>query len=87
MIGYSKYAGALGNSLKVSVCASSNAYYNDAVTTTSALEAVGQTVISVTDADVFTVRDIVTFGTDTVNRYRITALDNTSGAETMTIDH
>ena len=82
----SKYAGALGNSLKVSVCASSNAYYNDAVTTTSALEAVGQTVISVTDADVFTVRDIVTFGTDTVNRYRITALDNTSGAETMTIE-
>ena len=39
-----------------------------------------------TDADVFTVRDIVTFGTDTVNRYRITALDNTSGAETMTIE-
>ena len=27
----SKYAGALGNSLKVSVCASSNAYYNDPV--------------------------------------------------------
>jgi hypothetical protein len=82
-----KYAGALGNSLKVSVCASSSAYYNAAVTTTSAEEAVGQTVISVTDADVFTLRDIVTFGsTDTVNKYRITAKDNTPGSETITVE-
>ena len=29
----SRYAGSLGNSLKVSMCASANAYYNDSVTT------------------------------------------------------
>ena len=80
----SKYAGALGNSLKVSVCASSDAYYNDNVTTTAAAEAKGQTVISVTDADVFGIRDIVKFaghGTE----YRVTSSDNTSGAETITV--
>ena len=58
----SKYAGAKGNSLKVSTCASSNAYYNDAVTTvTTADEAVGQTTITVAASNVFTIRDIITF--------------------------
>ncbi|SVD23303.1 uncharacterized protein METZ01_LOCUS376157, partial [marine metagenome] len=81
----SKYAGALGNSLKVSVCASSNAYYNDNVTTTSAAEAKGQTLISVTDADVFTIRDIIRFAGHNTE-YRVTASDNTSGAETVTVE-
>ena len=35
-----KHAGSLGNSLKVSVCASSDAYFNDAVTTLSGQESV-----------------------------------------------
>ena len=67
-----KYPGALGNSLKVSVCASSDAYFNDNVTTLSANEAVGQTVISVTSEAGFQVRDIVRFGTN-VQEYRVTA--------------
>ena len=67
-----KYPGAIGNSLKVSVCASPDAYYNDNVTTLDAAEAAGQTVISVTAETGFNVRDIVRFGTDT-QEYRVTA--------------
>ena len=67
-----KYPGAIGNSLKVSVCASSDAYYNDNVTTTDEAEAIGQTVISVTAETGFQIRDIVRFGTDT-QEYRVTA--------------
>ena len=67
-----KYPGAIGNSLKVSVCASPDAYYNDNVTTLDAAEAAGQTVISVTSETGFNVRDIVRFGTDT-QEYRVTA--------------
>ena len=67
-----KYPGAIGNSLKVSVCASPDAYYNDNVTTTSAEEVAGQTVISVTSEAGFNVRDIVRFGSAT-QEYRVTA--------------
>ena len=67
-----KYPGALGNSLKVSVCASPDAYFNDNVTTLDAEEAAGQTVISVTSESGFQIRDIVRFGTDT-QEYRVTA--------------
>ena len=67
-----KYPGAIGNSLKVSVCASPDAYFNDNVTTLDAAEAAGQTVISVTSETGFNVRDIVRFGTDT-QEYRVTA--------------
>ncbi len=67
-----KYPGVVGNSLKVSVCASSDAYYNDNVTTLDEAEAAGQTVISVTAETGFQVRDIVRFGTDT-QEYRVTA--------------
>ena len=57
----SKYAGSKGNSLKVSTCASSDAYFNDAVTTTGGAEAVGQTTITVTASNVFVIRDIIKF--------------------------
>ena len=67
-----KYPGAIGNSLKVSVCASPDAYFNDNVTTLDAEEAAGQTVISVTSEAGFQIRDIVRFGTDT-QEYRVTA--------------
>ena len=67
-----KYPGAIGNSLKVSVCASPDAYFNDNVTTLDAEEAAGQTVISVTSESGFQIRDIVRFGTDT-QEYRVTA--------------
>ena len=61
----SRYAGSLGNSLKVSVCASANAYYNDSVTTVGGAEAVGQTTISVAASNVFNVRDQIKFQGDT----------------------
>ena len=67
-----KYAGSLGNSLKVSVCASPDAYFNDNVTHFRTEESVGQTVISVTSESGFQIRDIVRFGTDT-QEYRVTA--------------
>ena len=76
-----KYPGALGNSLKVSVCASSDAYYNDQVTTLDANEAVGQTVISVTAENVFQIRDIVRFESNP-QEYRVTA----TASGTITIE-
>ena len=73
-----KYAGSLGNSLKVSVCGSSDAYFNDAVTTTSAQESVGQTTISVTASSGMFVRDIVRFAGHNTE-YRVTSIpDSTS---------
>ena len=65
-----RYAGSLGNSVKVSVCASANAYYNDSVTTVGGTEAVGQTIISVADSSVFNIRDQVQFQGDN-NFYRV----------------
>ena len=76
-----KYPGALGNSLKVSVCASSDAYYNDNVTTLDANEAIGQTIISVTAENVFQIRDIVRFGSNP-QEYRVTA----TASGTITIE-
>ena len=76
-----KYPGAIGNSLKVAVCASPDAYFNDNVTTLDAEEAAGQTVISVTSESGFQVRDIVRFGTET-QEYRVTA----TASGTITIE-
>lgn len=71
----SKYAGVRGNSLKVSVCASSDGYYNDAVTTLGANEALGQTTLTVADSSVFAIRDIITFVGHTT-QYRVLTLPN-----------
>tara|TARA_A200000159_G_C7322437_1_gene339404 strand:- start:108 stop:2096 length:1989 start_codon:yes stop_codon:yes gene_type:complete len=60
----SRYAGSLGNSVKVAMCASANAYYNDSATTVGGAEAVGQTVISVAASNVFNVRDQIKFQGD-----------------------
>ena len=74
-------AGIHGNSLGVSICANAAAYEETAVTTTSAEEALGQTVISVTDGTVFTIHDIVNFGETLGFEYQVTAAD----ASTITI--
>ena len=74
-------AGIHGNSLGVSICANSTAFEELAVTTTSAEEAIGQTVISVTDGTVFTIHDIVNFGEALGFEYQVTAAD----ASTITI--
>ena len=65
-----RYAGSLGNSIKVSMCASANAYFNDSVTTVGGSEAVGQTTISVADSSVFNIRDQIKFQGDN-NFYRV----------------
>ena len=74
----SKFAGDKGNSLKVSVCASSDAYFNDAVTTTNATESVGQTTITVTASNVFSVRDLIKFAGHTTMYRVLTLPDATS---------
>jgi hypothetical protein len=78
----SKFAGSKGNSLKVSVCASSDAYYNDNVTLTDGVESVGQTTITVDASNVFAVRDLIKFaGHDTM--YRVLTL---ASGTTITIE-
>ena len=69
--------GVLGNSLKVSVCASSDAYYNDSATTTGVAEAAGQTVITLASGGgaLVQVRDIITFGA-TTQQYRVLAVNS-----------
>ena len=59
----SRYAGALGNSLKVSVCASSNAYFNDAVNliNSGSGHAAGSTTVVVDAGNAYNVRDIIKF--------------------------
>ena len=70
-----RFAGALGNSLKVSVCASSNAYFNDAISTVASEEAAGNTTVGVATGGgtSFNVRDIIEFANHTT-QYRITAI-------------
>ena len=74
-------AGTHGNGLGVSICSSATAYEQTAVTTTSGTEALGQTVISVTDASVINVGDIVNFGE--TFEYETTARNTTSNEITI----
>ena len=74
-------AGTHGNGLGVSICSSATAYEQTAVTTTSGTEALGQTVISVTDASVINVGDIVNFGE--TFEYETTARNTTSNTITI----
>jgi len=78
-----RFAGSKGNSLKISTCASANAYFNDTVTTAGANEAIGQTTITVAASNVFTIRDIITFPQTHSTQYRV--LSAPSGT-TITIE-
>jgi len=85
----SKYAGALGNSLSVEVCASSNAYYNDAVTAVNSVSgdsavdlAVGTTTVEVDGNNVFQIGDIVQFANHS-QQYKVLT---TPTAVTLTIE-
>ena len=83
-----RYAGALGNSLKVSVCGGANPYAQSSVTTTNATSSLAGTSIEVTLGEKFIVGDIITaIGSDTT-RYSITAIafdSGSTGAATITI--
>ena len=78
-------AGTLGNSLGVSICSSANNYSQDAVTTTSAEESSGQTTISVTDATVFSIGDLVNFGETDGHEYEVTAVNDSGSSDTIVI--
>ena len=81
----SRTAGTHGNSLGVSICSSANNYSQNAVTTTSAEEAEGQTTISVTDASVFSVGDLVNFGETDGFEYEVTSVNDSGSADTIVI--
>jgi len=78
----SKYAGAKGNSLKVSVCASTLGYYEAAASTTGANAAIGDTTITVAASNLFIVRDVITFAGHTTE-YRVLTLPSST---TITIE-
>ena len=78
-------AGTHGNSLGVSICSSANNYSQNAVTTTSAEEAEGQTIISVTDASVFSVGDLVNFGETDGFEYEVTSVNDSGSSDTIVI--
>ena len=69
-------AGTHGNSIGVSICSSANNYSQNAVTTTRADEAAGQTTISVSDASVFSVGDLVNFGETYGHEYEVTSVND-----------
>ena len=86
--------GVLGNSLKVSVCASANAFSQSAATTVNDSSiALGDTSMTVASGAALVVGDVITFGTDT-NKYIISeintnaitfalASDGSSGLQTV----
>ena len=78
-----RHAGVLGNSLKVSICSTGNAYYEDNAGTTTGNNAKGATSITgvATATSAFRVRDLITFDGHT-QEYRITAASGT----TLTIE-
>ena len=83
-----RYAGALGNSLKVNSCGGSAAYAATTVTTTNGTSALGGTSIEVTLGEKFVIGDIITaIGSDVV-RYKVSAItydSGSTGAATVTI--
>ena len=81
----SRTAGTHGNSLGVSICSSAANYSADAVTTTSAEESAGQTTISVSDATVFGVGDIVNFGETDGHEYEVTTVNDSGSSDTIVI--
>jgi len=70
----SKYAGSLGNSLQVSVCASTNAYFNSGASAINNADgyAVGATTVTVDNGASFVVGDIIKFAH--ADKYKITGI-------------
>jgi hypothetical protein len=75
-----RYAGALGNSLKISSCGSAAAYAATTVTTTNGTATIATGSVPVTLGEKFVVGDIITaIGSDTT-RYKVTAIAFDSGS-------
>ena len=83
-----RYAGALGNSLKIQACGGTAAFAATTVTTTNGTTAILGTSVEVTLGEKFIVGDIITaIGSDVV-RYKISAItfdSGATGAATVTI--
>ena len=82
-----RWAGSLGNSLKVSMCAGNTAFSESNVTTLDADPALGATSLGVAAAEKFVVGDRITVAGDT-NKYAVTAIafdSGSSGAGDITI--
>ena len=71
----SRYPGVLGNSIKVSHCASAAAYSSTGASTTSGVEAIGQTVVAVVSGAAFQVGDVITFAGDS-QEYKVTTISS-----------
>ena len=76
-------AGTHGNSIGVSICATSTAYEETAKTTTTATESIGATVIDLTSASGFNVHDIVNFGETLGFEYQVTAVSTDESTITV----
>ena len=76
-------AGTHGNSIGVSICATSTAYEETAKTTTTATESIGATVIDLTSASGFNVHDIVNFGETLGFEYQVTAVSTDESTITI----
>ena len=76
-------AGTHGNSIGVSICATSTAYEETAKTTTTATESIGATVIDLTSAAGFNVHDIVNFGETLGFEYQVTAVSTDESTITV----
>jgi len=75
-----RYAGILGNSLKISACGGASAFAATTVTTTNGTTAIAGTSIEVTLGEKFIVGDIITaIGSDTT-RYKVSVITFDSGA-------
>ena len=79
----SRFAGGLGNSLKVSVCASSDAYFNNSASLVNngSGYAIASTSVVVDNGALFVVGDIIKFANHS-NHYSITAIST----HTLTIE-
>lgn len=67
-----KHPGTLGNSLRVSICQSANAFEQTNITTCVTANAIGATTITLVDTSAIAVGDIVTFAGHTTE-YTVTA--------------
>ena len=84
-----RYAGVLGNSLKVSSCGGADAYAKAATTTTNGTAAVAGSTIPVTLGQNFVVGDIITAIGSDATRYKVTAIafdSGSTGAGDLTIE-
>ena len=72
-----RHAGALGNSIKVHMCASSNAYFNDAATAVNESNgyAIGSTSVLVDSGAAVIIGDIIKFANHTTH-YQVVGISN-----------